>query len=133
VDFFSGLLGGMLNGRPNQPPPYLEARAHWCVTWFLQCRIAEQDRVERLQDFSPVVFRPTDRIRMLEIAVLWIGTINFKIHQEAAGGEITTWTDIVAGEQVDCRSGSCDLAGAQQPVRIERSSAGALNVWTTDL
>ena len=63
----------MLDRGADQTPPYFEPRLHRRIPLLLQRRIAEQDRVERAQDFDPVRVGPGNRILVLEVAVLGVG------------------------------------------------------------
>ena len=51
---------------------------------------------------------PADRIGMLELPVLGVGAIGVEPDVQAARGQITLGSDVVAGEDMDRRGGGAD-------------------------
>ena len=77
-------LGGVLDGRTDQPPPRLEARLAGRGERGFQLWVAQQDGVQRLQDLGPVVIGPADRVWMVEVPVFRVGAIDDDADVETA-------------------------------------------------
>ena len=129
-----GELGGILDRRADEPPPHLEPGLAFRIARLLELWVAEQDGEERGQDFGAIVLRPSDRIRVLERSVLWVGPVDVETDSQAARGEVAARADVVAGEEVDGRRGRADhLAHAELAVGVVRSGAALLDVRAADL
>jgi hypothetical protein len=47
-------------------PPFLEPGFGWLAAFGIELRVAEQDCIERAENFTSMVLRPTSRILMFE-------------------------------------------------------------------
>ena len=72
----NGLVGpksGMLDGGPDEMPPFLEPRLGGPPGFEL--RVAKQHGIKRMQDFAAMVLRPSNRVLVLEDAVFGIDAV----------------------------------------------------------
>ena len=95
------LARGVLDRRPDQPPPRREPGLHLGVALCLQRRVAEQDGEQRAEDLAPVLQRPVDGIGVLELPVLRVGSIGVEVDLQAPRRQVALGADVVAGEHVD--------------------------------
>src|SRR5436305_13147242 len=92
----------MLDAGTDQTPPHFKTGLCWGIVRMLEPGIAEQEGIERSQNFGAVLVRPSDRIGMLEFPVLGIGAVNIDACMQGARGEVAAWGEVVAGEDVVC-------------------------------
>src|SRR2546430_16204140 len=118
----------MLDGGTDQPPPHFKTGLCWGIVRILEPGIAEQDGIERSENFGAIVVRPSDRVGMLELPVLGVGAVDTDADMQGARGEIAAWGDVVAGEEVDGRGRRTNhFAHAELTVGVVGGSAGPLD------
>ena len=113
------LRGSMLHGPPNEVPPGFEPGLRGYRATLMEARIAERDRIERMENLAAVCFGPSDGVWMLELTVLRVRPVDIQACDKRAGGEVAPRADVVAGKEMDRCSAGCDrLVNAEYAIGI---------------
>ena len=98
----ASLASRVLDRRAHKVPPLLETRLRrFPVPGGLEARIAEQDRVKRLDDLAAMGERPFEGVRVLEFAVLRVWAVGREPDAQAAGRHVALGLDVIAGEDLN--------------------------------